>query len=278
MSLLPLDVSGLADSVTSKRMADKGSGAVKLERTTMKLRFVSSLLAAGMSMGLFAAEVELKTEKDRISYAIGVDIGRNITNRQVEVNTDALAAGLKATISGGKQLLTQEQLEEAMTALKTTMQAKMAEQMKSQQAEKKEAGEKNKKEGEKFLAENKTKEGVKTTASGLQYKVMTAGTGPKPTSNDTVVVHYRGTLLDGKEFDSSYKRGEPMEFPVTQVIKGWTEALLMMPVGSKWQIYIPSELGYGERGTGRDIGPNSVLQFDVELVSIKPKDGKAESK
>jgi FKBP-type peptidyl-prolyl cis-trans isomerase FklB len=244
----------------------------------MKLRFVSSLLATGMSMGLVAAEVELKTEKDRISYAIGIDVGKGITNRQVEVNPDALAAGVKAIVSGGKPLLTQEQLEEAMTALKTTMQAKMAEQMKSQQVEKKEAGEKNKKEGEKFLAENKTKEGVKTTASGLQYKIMTPGTGPKPTSNDTVVVHYRGTLLDGKEFDSSYKRGEPMEFPVTQVIKGWTEALLMMPVGSKWQIYIPSELAYGERGTGRDIGPNSVLQFDVELVSIKPKEGKAESK
>jgi FKBP-type peptidyl-prolyl cis-trans isomerase FklB len=240
---------------------------------TMKLRLFT-FVVAGVSAAAFAADVEIKTEKDKISYAIGVDIGKNITNRQVEINPDALAAGLKSIVTGSKPLLNEEQLKEAMTVLQTTMQAKMADRMKVQQSEQKESGEKNKKEGEVFLAENKKKEGVKTTASGLQYKVMNPGSGAKPTSNDTVTVHYRGTLLDGKEFDSSYKRGEPMEFPVTGVIKGWTEALLMMPVGAKWQLYIPSELAYGERGAGRDIGPHSVLQFDVELVSIKDKDAK----
>ena len=243
----------------------------------MKLRLLS-LVVAGISAAASGADVELKTEKDKISYAIGVDIGKNITNRQVEINPDALAAGLKSVVTGGKPLLTDEQLKEAMTSLQTTMQAKMQDRMKVQQAEQQQAGDKNKKEGEAFLAENKKKEGVKTTASGLQYKVMNPGSGPKPTSNDTVTVHYRGTLLDGKEFDSSYKRGEPMEFPVTGVIKGWTEALLMMPVGAKWQLYIPSELAYGERGAGRDIGPNSVLQFDVELVGIKGKDAAKDAK
>ena len=239
----------------------------------MKLRLVS-LVVAGISAAALAADVDIKTEKDKISYAIGVDIGRNITNRQVDINPDALAAGLKSIVTGSKPLLTDDQLKEAMTSLQNTMQAKMQERMKVQQAEQAQAGDKNKKEGEAFLAENKKKEGVKTTASGLQYKVMNPGSGPKPTTSDTVTVHYRGTLLDGKEFDSSYKRGEPMEFPVTGVIKGWTEALLLMPVGAKWQLYIPSDLAYGERGTGRDIGPNSVLQFDVELVSIKGKDAK----
>jgi len=247
----------------------------------MKLTFVSSIVAAALTTGLFAAEMELKTETDKISYAIGVDIGRNITNRQVEINPDALAAGLKTVVSAAKPLLTEEELKEAMNALQNTMKAKMADRMKAQQAEQKESGDKNKKAGEAFLAENKKKEGVKTTASGLQYQIMTEGKGPKPGSNDTVRVHYRGTLIDGKEFDSSYKRGEPSEFPVTGVIKGWTEALLMMPVGSKWQLVIPSDLAYGERGAGRDIGPNSVLKFDVELVGIKgkeDKDTKAEDK
>jgi len=235
-----------------------------------------SLLTAVVAVSSFAADVELKTDKDKISYAIGMDIGKNITNRQVEINPDALAAGLKSILSGAKPQLSEEQVKEAMTSLQTMMQSKMAERMKSQQAEQKEVGDKNKKEGEAFLAENKKKEGVKTTASGLQYKVMNPGNGPKPTSNDTVIVHYRGTLLNGKEFDSSYQGGEPREFPVTGVIKGWTEALLLMPVGAKYQLYIPSELAYGERGAGRDIGPSSVLQFDVELVGIKGKtDAKA---
>ena len=131
------------------------------------------------------------------------------------------------------------------------------------------SGEKNKTEGDAFLAANKAKEGVVTLPSGLQYKIITAGTGPKPTLEQTVVCHYRGTLIDGKEFDSSYKRGQPATFPVKGVIKGWTEVLQLMPVGSKWQVFIPSDLAYGERGAGADIGPNATLVFEIELVAIK---------
>jgi FKBP-type peptidyl-prolyl cis-trans isomerase len=129
----------------------------------------------------------------------------------------------------------------------------------------------NKKEGEAFLAANKSKPGVVTLPSGLQYKILTAGTGPKPTATDSVNCNYRGTLIDGKEFDSSYKRGKPVTFPVTGVIKGWTEALQLMPVGSKWQLFIPSDLAYGDRGAGADIGPGATLVFEVELISIEDK-------
>ncbi len=224
-----------------------------------------------------AAEM-LSSEKDRISYGIGMDIGRNITNRQVDINPDALAAGLKAIVSGSKPLLTEEQYRQAMMALQTQMQAKQAERMKQMESQNKQAGEKTKKEGDAFLAANKQKEGVVTTPSGLQYKAFVMGTGPKPTTNDTVIAHYRGTLIDGTEFDSSYKRGEPSEFGVTRVIKGWTEALQMMPVGSKWQLYIPSELAYGEAGSRPKIGPNSALVFDIELIGIKPKEAQAQKK
>jgi len=150
-----------------------------------------------------------------------------------------------------------------------------AEMMKKQQAKATEASDTNKQVGQKFLAANKAKEGVVTLPSGLQYKIIKQGDGPKPTASDTVVTNYRGTLIDGTEFDSSYKRGEPATFPVGQVIKGWTEALQLMPVGSKWQLYIPSDLAYGERSPGGEIGPNSTLIFDIELLSIqdnKPAD------
>jgi FKBP-type peptidyl-prolyl cis-trans isomerase FklB len=141
----------------------------------------------------------------------------------------------------------------------------------------KEAADKNKAEGEAFLAANKSKEGIVTLPSGLQYKILTEGKGPKPTAADTVVCNYRGTLINGTEFDSSYKRGEPATFPVGGVIKGWTEALQLMPVGSKWQLFIPSGMAYGERGAGADIGPNATLIFEVELISIQEKP-KAEEK
>jgi FKBP-type peptidyl-prolyl cis-trans isomerase FklB len=152
----------------------------------------------------------------------------------------------------------------ALDVLKNKMTAKAAEEAKIM-------GAANKTQGEAFLAENKTKEGVVTLPSGLQYKIITAGTGPKPTAADTVICNYRGTLLDGKEFDSSYKRNQPLSIPVGRVIKGWTEALQLMPVGSKWQLFIPSDLAYGERGAGADIGPNSTLIFEVELISIQGK-------
>lgn len=214
----------------------------------------------------------LKDQKDKVSYSIGMDIGRNIKRQNLELNVEALAAGIRDVMAGTNTALTDDQAREVMNAYRTEMQAR-------QQSAAKEQAVKNEKEGEAFLAANKAKEGVKThvvklpngTNAVLQYKVLTAGTGPKPTTNDTVITHYRGTLIDGTEFDSSYKRGEPATFPVTGVIKGWTEALLMMPVGSKWQLFIPSELAYGERGAGRQIGPNATLIFDIELIGIQDK-------
>jgi FKBP-type peptidyl-prolyl cis-trans isomerase FklB len=232
-----------------------------------------TILSAGLVSSVFAADADstLKTDKDKLSYSIGMDIGQNLKRSQVDVDPETLSKGLKDFLTGGKTLLTEEQKREVMTNFQKEMRekqmARMKEQQKEQQEKGKEVGEKNKKEGDAFLAENKKKPGVITTPSGLQYKVITMGTGPKPKTTDTVVTHYRGTFIDGKEFDSSYKRGEPFVTPVTRVIKGWTEALMMMPVGSKWQLVIPSELAYGQGGMG--IPPNAVLQFDMELLSIQ---------
>lgn len=208
-------------------------------------------------------ESPLKDEKDKISYGYGMEIGKNLKRQGIEINPDLLAQGLKATLNGDKTLLTEEEVRATMMAFQQKMQSQRAEKQKKE-------GEENKGKGEAFLAENKKKEGVQTTASGLQYKVITKGTGPMPKSEDTVKTHYRGTLIDGTEFDSSYKRGEPATFGVTQVIKGWTEALLMMPVGSKWQLFIPSDLAYGPGGRP-GIPPNAALLFDIELISIEPK-------
>ena len=215
------------------------------------------------SIGLAQDKSQLKDQKDKASYSIGLELGTSLKKGKMDVNTDTLLKGLKDGLSGAKPLLTEEQVKETMTALQKEM-------MEKQAAASKEAGEKNAAAGEKFLAENKTKDGVKTTASGLQYKVLKEGTGAPPKETDTVVTNYKGTLLDGTEFDSSYKRNEPATFPVNRVIKGWTEALQLMKPGAKYQLYIPSALAYGDRGVGKDIGPNSTLIFEVELISIKP--------
>jgi len=204
----------------------------------------------------------LKTEKDKLSYAMGMDLGNQLKARSVDIDTAVFGQGLKDALSGSKTLLTEGEAKAVISQLQMTMVAKQA-------AEAKVVGEKNKKEGEAFLAANKAKEGVVTLPSGLQYKVITNGTGPKPTADQTVVCQYKGTLIDGKEFDSSYKRGQPATFPVNKVIKGWTEVLQLMPVGSKWQVVIPPDLAYGARGAGADIGPNATLIFEIELVAIK---------
>ena len=225
------------------------------------------LIAVALSIVLAAGCVNagdntaLKSEKDKVSYSIGLNIGNNFKNQSVDINPDILAKGIKDALSGSKPLMTETEIQETMAAFQKEMNAKQAERIK-------ELAEKNKKEGETFLAENKKKDGVKTTASGLQYKIIKAGNGPKPKVTDTVAVNYRGTLIDGKEFDSSYKRGEPASFPLNGIIPGWTEALQLMPVGSKWQLFLPPALAYGERGSGREIGPNAALVFDVELLSI----------
>lgn len=207
------------------------------------------------------AESELKTVTERVSYIFGYQIGERFKQDQVEVNADIFAQALKDVQAGKKPSLTEEEMSSAMRALQDMQQAKHNEAMQVMAAA-------NLKEGAAFLAKNKTAEGVITTDSGLQYKILTKGTGPKPEADNKVKVHYAGMLLDGTEFDSSYRRDIPAEFGVTQVILGWTEALLLMPEGSKWKLFIPSDLAYGAGGTGDGkIGPNAVLIFDVELLS-----------
>ncbi|HOJ05538.1 MAG TPA: FKBP-type peptidyl-prolyl cis-trans isomerase [Bacteroidota bacterium] len=230
------------------------------------MRFIAILT---VSMLLMSCEnnaqnvKELKTHKDSVSYAIGYSIGQNFKMQSVDVDPVILAAAINHVTKDDKSaLMTEEVAQQVMMAYQTELMAK-------QEEERKAKGAKNKTEGEKFLAANKSKEGVITTASGLQYQVIKMGDGPKPTTADRVKCHYTGTLIDGKKFDSSVDRGEPAVFPVTGVIKAWTEVLQLMPVGSKFKVFIPSELGYGEQGAGQDIGPNSVLIFEIELLGIE---------
>src|SRR5206468_4918531 len=223
-------------------------------------RFIIIVSASLLAFPLFGQEKspQLKDKKDKVSYSIGMQIGFNLGRQKVDVNPDILAAGIKDAISGKPQL-TPDQVKDIMAQFEKDMEQKQ-----------KEVGEKNKTEGAKYLEENKKKPGVKTTASGLQYKLEKEGTGAQPKATDMVTVNYRGTLIDGTEFDSSYKRGQPAKFPVNGVIKGWTEALQLMKQGSKYQLFIPSTLAYGERAMGPDIGPNSTLIFEVELQDVKP--------
>jgi len=231
-------------------------------RRLVAVSVLSTLLLAVQVYG--AEEISLKDKKDKVSYAIGLDVGNAMKKQSIDINTDIFVKGLQDALSGGKKLMTDDEIRETMTAFSREMAEKQKETMKK-------LGEKNKQEGDAFLAENKKKEGVKTLPSGLQYKVITEGTGKTPKATDTVTVNYRGTLIDGTEFDSSYKRGQPATFSVNGVIKGWTEALQLMKEGSKWQLFIPSELAYGDRGAGGQIGPNATLIFDVELISVTEK-------
>jgi FKBP-type peptidyl-prolyl cis-trans isomerase len=213
----------------------------------------------------------LKTQKEKASYALGMNVGKgleaNLHQQSVEIDQAILLRGMKDALAGGKTLLTEDEMKAALDLMQTEMRTRQEEKMKL-------AAEASKKVGEEFLAANKAKEGVVTLPSGLQYKILTEGTGPKPAATDTVSCNYRGTLLDGKEFDSSYKRGQPLSIQVKGVIKGWTEALQLMPVGSKWQLFIPSDLAYGDRGADprSGIGPGATLIFEVELLSIQGKD------
>jgi len=206
----------------------------------------------------------LDTQKDKESYAIGMSLGSTLRQQSVEVDLDILVRGVEDSLAGSKTLLTEDEQRAVLTALR-------AEVRKKQEGKMAQAEEANTKEGQAFLAANRSKDGIVTLPSGLQYKILQAGTGPKPTTADSVVCNYRGTLLNGTEFDSSYKRGQPATFPVSGVIKGWTEALQLMPVGSKWQLFVPADLAYGARGAGPGIGPNSTLIFEVELISIQGK-------
>jgi len=224
--------------------------------------YLTTALALGLAGIASAADApDLKDPKAKTSYAIGVDIGNNFKKNELEIEPKALAAGLLDALTG-KPVLTEEEVKATLDGLRQQMMAKMM-------AKQTEAGSTNKKEGEDFLAANAKKEGVKTTASGLQYKVMKSGTGKQPKATDTVKTHYHGTLINGEVFDSSVQRGEPVEFPVNGVIPGWQEALQLMKTGDKWQLFVPAALAYGERGAGGKIGPNAALIFEVELLEVK---------
>lgn len=224
---------------------------------------LSLILCAGQ---VLAAEKKEMSEKEKLSYSIGYTQGNNMSSffksQSIETDNDILVEAFKAGLSGAKPAMTEQDMREAVSGLQKNIMAKKAEAAK-------EAAEKNKKAGEAFLAENKNKEGVITLPDGLQYKVLKKGTGKAPKMTDKVKVHYKGTLIDGTEFDSSYMRGEPAVFNVDKVIAGWTEALQLMTEGSKWEVYIPSNLAYGGRGAGPMIGPNSTLIFEIELISIE---------
>ena len=209
------------------------------------------------------APLPLKTAKDKASYAIGLSMAKGMKAQGVDIDPAILARGLKDGLAGKPQL-TDDEAQAALADLQKSVRAQ-------QEAKSKIVADENKKEGDAFLAANKAQSGVVALPSGLQYRILKAGAGPRPTKDDTVVCNYKGTLLNGKEFDSSYKRGQAATFPVGQVIPGWTEALQLMPVGSKWQLWIPASLAYGPRAAGPDITPNSTLVFEVELESIAPK-------
>ena len=227
--------------------------------------------ATGATGARTSTPLVLKTQKDKVSYAIGLNIGKSLHKDAVEIDPAIFARGVRDALTGAKALLSDEELKMVLTTLQGELQKRQEETMRQ-------AGEINKKAGDAFLAENKTKPGVVTLPSGLQYKILTEGTGPKPAATDSVVCNYRGTLIDGTEFDSSYKRGQPATFPVNGVIKGWTEAVQLMPVGSKWQLFVPAELAYGNRGAGPTIGPDATLTFEVELLSIQDKTKSNESR
>ena len=236
---------------------------------TPKKQSTTASKPAGTTAKKTPAPVTLNTQKAKASYAIGMNIGKglkdNLKKDNVDIDPELLARGLKDALAGNKLLLTDE---ESQTVLSTLQNDVMAHRKEAHE----EATAKNAKAGEDFLAANKAKPGVVTLPSGLQYKIITEGTGPKPTANDVVLCNYKGSLIDGTEFDSSYKRGKPASIPVSRVIKGWTEALQLMPVGSTWQLFVPPALGYGEAGTnGGPIGPDETLIFEIQLLQIQPK-------
>ncbi|WP_349361743.1 FKBP-type peptidyl-prolyl cis-trans isomerase [Hymenobacter sp. H14-R3] len=210
--------------------------------------------------------VTLDTNQQQVSYIIGRDLARNFAQQGLELDIDTLAAALKEGLSGQPSRLTQEQMQTAMQQLQEQLGGGEDDQDNDETPNPNSMN--NKAEGEAFLAENKNKPGITTLPSGLQYEVLTEGTGAKPTLRSSVTTHYHGTLINGTVFDSSYQRGQPATFPVNGVIAGWTEALQLMPEGSKYRLYIPSDLAYGKRGAGRDIGPDSALVFDVELLKV----------
>ncbi|MDG6777667.1 FKBP-type peptidyl-prolyl cis-trans isomerase [Thiomicrorhabdus sp. zzn3] len=224
-----------------------------------KTLLVATLL--GLTHHALAADSQLKTNEQKASYTLGVDLAKNFTKQGLNIDVEAFTSGMQDALNQKPLRLTQEEMQTAVNEVKQAMMQKQLEARKKQ-------AEANAKAGADFLAENKKKPGVKTTDSGLQYKVIETGNGPSPQDGDVITAHYKGSLIDGTVFDSSYERGTPIEFPVSNVIKGWQEALKMMKAGSKWEVYIPAELAYGEKGAGDRIGPNSTLIFTIELIKF----------
>ena len=228
---------------------------------TKKAYLLVPLMGLVYGPGTAVQALELKSENDKINYSVGYRLGSDFKRQGVEMNSAIVQQGIDDATSGGEALMTEQEMRNVMSNVANRLKAEQMEKMKQQGAE-------NLKAGEAFLAENAKKDGVTTLPSGLQYKVMSSGSGKTPTKSDKVTVDYRGTLIDGTEFDSSYSRGEPASFGVGQVIPGWTEALQLMKEGDKWQLYLPAKLAYGEKGAGAKIPPNSTLIFDVELISV----------
>jgi len=228
----------------------------------MKTRFLFVAIALALKPLAPATETELKDQKDKISYRIGLDIGATLKRQLIDVDAQILNDGIQDGLSGKKPGLTENQMKEVMSKAREDMSSSLA-------AARKAAGERNAVEGPKFLAENKTKEGVKTTASGLQYKVLSEGTGPTPKETDTVAVNFTGKSIDGKEFESTYRIGRPEELPVNRMIKGWREGFQLVKVGSKFQLFVPADLAYGKNGAG-PVAPNATLIFEMELLGIVP--------
>jgi FKBP-type peptidyl-prolyl cis-trans isomerase FklB len=216
------------------------------------------------SQSLAAEEPALKTQKEKLSYAIGMNIGSNMKQQGVEIDLEIMMKALKDTLAGNKPKLSEQEIKDTLAAFQKEQKIKEEKMLKA-------LAEKNKKEGDAYLGQNKKKDGVKVLPSGLQYKVLKEGTGRKPKATDTVSVQYKGTFVDGTEFDSSYRRGKAAEFPVRGLIPAWTEALQLMPEGSKWLIVVPPLIGYGDKGSPPVIGPNATLVFEMELLAITDK-------
>ncbi|STY29771.1 macrophage infectivity potentiator [Legionella wadsworthii] len=230
----------------------------------MKMKLVNAaILGLAMSTAMAATDAtSLVTDKDKLSYSIGADLGKNFKTQGIDINPDALAKGMQDGMSGAQLILTEQQMKDVLNKFQKDLMAKRS-------AEFNKKAEENKSKGDSFLSSNKSKSGVVVLPSGLQYKVIEAGTGNKPSKTDTVTVEYTGTLIDGTVFDSTEKTGKPATFQVSQVIPGWTEALQLMPAGSTWEIYVPSDLAYGPRSVGGPIGPNETLIFKIHLISVK---------
>ncbi len=234
----------------------------------MKMKLVAAA-ALGLAMSTTMAATDapaLNSDIDKLSYSIGTDLGKNFKKQGIEVNPDIMAKGLQDGMSGGQLLLTEQQMKDVLNKFQKDLMAKRT-------ADFNKKAEENKAKGDSFLKDNKAKDGVVTLPSGLQYKIVKAGTGEKPLKDDTVTVEYTGHLINGEVFDSTEKSGKPATFKLSQVIPGWTEALQLMPAGSTWDIYVPADLAYGPRSVGGPIGPNETLIFNIHLISVKKSNG-----